>query len=34
MKTDGFLRELRSMLEQRGLRVQPYADHSAVDRYS
>jgi SAM-dependent methyltransferase len=34
MTTDGFLRELRPMLEQRGLRVQPYADHSGGDRYS
>lgn len=33
MKTDGFLRELRPMLEQRGLRIQQYADHSSGDRY-
>lgn len=34
MATDGFLRQLRPMLEQRGLRVQPYADHSGSDRYA
>jgi hypothetical protein len=34
MTTDGFLRELRPMLEQRGLPVQLYADHSAGDRYA
>lgn len=34
MTTNGFLRELRPMLEQRGLRVQPYADDSTGDSYS
>jgi len=34
MSTDGFLRQLRPVFEHRGLRSQPYADHSQGDRYS
>ncbi|RWH94136.1 MAG: SAM-dependent DNA methyltransferase [Mesorhizobium sp.] len=33
MTTDPVLRRMRPMLAHRGLRVQPYADHSAGDRY-
>lgn len=33
MQNDGFLKELRPMYAHRGLRVQPYADHSESDRY-
>jgi hypothetical protein len=34
MVTDGFLKQLRPNFEHRGLRVQPYADHSLGDRYA
>ena len=34
MGTDPFLREIRPMYEHRGLRVQPYSDHSGEDRYN
>jgi hypothetical protein len=34
MAFDGFLRQLRPNYEHRGLRVQPYADHSQEDRYA
>jgi hypothetical protein len=34
MANDGFLKQLRPNYEHRGLRVQPYADHSQEDRYS
>jgi hypothetical protein len=34
MASDGFLRQLRPNYEHRGLRVQPYADHSQEDRYA
>jgi hypothetical protein len=34
MVNDGFLKQLRPSLEHRGLRIQPYADHSQGDRYS
>lgn len=34
MVNDGFLKQLRPNLEHRGLRIQPYADHSQGDRYS
>ena len=34
MVNDGFLKQLRPNLEHRGLRVQPYADHSQGDRYA
>jgi len=34
MANDGFLKQLRPSFEQRGLHVQPYADHSQEDRYA
>jgi hypothetical protein len=34
MTSDGFLKQLRPNYEHRGLRVQPYADHSQDDRYA
>lgn len=34
MINDGFLKQLRPNFEHRGLRVQPYADHSQEDRYA
>lgn len=34
MVNDGFLKQLRPTLEHRGLRIQPYADHSQGDRYA
>ncbi len=34
MINDGFLKQLRPNFEHRGLRVQPYADHSHEDRYA
>jgi len=34
MASDGFLKQLRPSLEHRGLRIQPYADHSQGDRYA
>lgn len=34
MVNDGFLKQLRPSFEHRGLRVQPYADHSQGDRYA
>ena len=34
MTTDGFLKQLRPSFEHRGLRIQPYADHSQSDRYA
>jgi hypothetical protein len=34
MGNDGFLKQLRPTFEHRGLRVQPYADHSQGDRYA
>jgi len=34
MENDPFLREIRPMYEYRGLRIQPYADHSGEDRYN
>jgi hypothetical protein len=34
MVNDGFLKQLRPALEHRGLRSQPYADHSQGDRYA
>jgi hypothetical protein len=34
MTTDGFLKQLRPTFEHRGLRVQPYSDHSQDDRYA
>jgi hypothetical protein len=34
MANDGFLKQLRPSFEHRGLRVQPYADHSQGDRYA
>jgi hypothetical protein len=34
MLNDGFLKQLRPSLEHRGLRIQPYADHSQDDRYA
>jgi hypothetical protein len=34
MGNDGFLKQLRPSLEHRGLRIQPYADHSQGDRYA
>ncbi len=34
MANDGFLKQLRPNYEHRGLRVQPYADHSQEDRYA
>jgi len=34
MTNDGFLKQLRPNFEHRGLRVQPYADHSQEDRYA
>lgn len=34
MMNDGFLKQLRPNYEHRGLRVQPYADHSQEDRYA
>jgi hypothetical protein len=34
MVNDGFLKQLRPSYEHRGLRVQPYADHSQGDRYA
>jgi hypothetical protein len=34
MVNDGFLKQLRPSLEHRGLRSQPYADHSQGDRYN
>lgn len=33
MTTDGFLKQLHPSFEHRGLRIQPYADHSQGDRY-
>ncbi|HVT61208.1 MAG TPA: N-6 DNA methylase [Thermoanaerobaculia bacterium] len=33
MMNDGFLKQLRPIVEHRGLRIQPYADHSQGDRY-
>lgn len=34
MMTDGFLKQLHPSFEHRGLRIQPYADHSQGDRYA
>jgi N-6 DNA Methylase len=34
MVNDGFLKQLQPSLEHRGLRIQPYADHSQGDRYA
>lgn len=34
MMNDRFLKQLRPNFEHRGLRVQPYADHSQEDRYA
>ena len=34
MANDGFLKQLRVSFEHRGLRTQPYADHSQGDRYA
>ena len=34
MTTDPILSKMRPMTAQRGLRIQPYADHSGGDRYS
>jgi hypothetical protein len=34
MVNDGFLKQLRPTFEHRGLRIQPYADHSQDDRYA
>jgi hypothetical protein len=34
MTNDGFLKQLKPTLEHRGLRIQPYADHSQGDRYA
>lgn len=34
MTHDPFLREIQPMYEHRGLRVQPYADHSGESRYN
>jgi hypothetical protein len=34
MVNDGFLKQLRPSFEHRGLRIQPYADHSQGDRYA
>src|SRR5439155_26315103 len=34
MMNDGFLKQLRPSFEHRGLRIQPYADHSQEDRYA
>ena len=34
MTTDGFLKQLHPSFEHRGLRIQPYADHSQGDRYA
>lgn len=34
MIEDGFLKQLQPMYEHRGVRVQPYADHSDEDRYN
>jgi hypothetical protein len=34
MAGDGFLKQLRPSFEHRGLRIQPYADHSQGDRYA
>jgi hypothetical protein len=34
MVNDGFLKQLKPSLEHRGLRIQPYADHSQEDRYA
>jgi hypothetical protein len=34
MMNDGFLKQLKPTLEYRGLRIQPYADHSQGDRYA
>jgi hypothetical protein len=34
MSSDGFLKQLRPSFEHRGLRIQPYADHSQGDRYA
>jgi hypothetical protein len=34
MMNDGFLKQLRPAFEHRGLRIQPYADHSQGDRYA
>ena len=34
MVSDGFLKQLRPSFEHRGLRIQPYADHSQGDRYA
>ncbi|HEX4133302.1 MAG TPA: N-6 DNA methylase [Bryobacteraceae bacterium] len=34
MISDGFLKQLKPNLEHRGLRIQPYADHSQEDRYA
>lgn len=34
MTTDGFLKQLHPSFEHRGLRIQPYADHSLDDRYA
>jgi len=34
MVNDGFLKQLRPSFEHRGLRIQPYADHSQDDRYA
>jgi SAM-dependent methyltransferase len=34
MTIDGFLKQLKPNLEHRGLRSQPYADHSQDDRYA
>ncbi|MES3047151.1 HsdM family class I SAM-dependent methyltransferase [Sphingomonas faeni] len=33
MKNDPILSKMRPMLAQRGLRIQPYADHGETDRY-
>jgi hypothetical protein len=34
MIEDGFLKQLQPMYEHRGVRVQPYSDHSDEDRYN
>jgi N-6 DNA Methylase len=34
MVNDGFLKQLRPSFEHKGLRIQPYADHSQGDRYA
>ena len=34
MKSDAILSKMRPMTAQRGLRIQPYSDHSDGDRYN